>query len=272
MLFPGLIRLGRGQVKYCRPLGPPVNSTCQFCSNSHHIGGPIWIAPLHDQEFVSDLMDSLTEERFSTVSRMRGMLSMVLEELPDLPLYYELSRLCNITKLSQGKITEYLSAILNAGYRVSLTHANKVRQILSLRTTTDLILLGFQHGIKTDAPTSFLWSMMRAWARKIGKVKDNLSEGSPGKTIMMIRDETDDQISFEEHPLANPESRKKNLKRFQINPEKNWGPKMRSKTSTLKNMENAKRIRNQGKLSKKHNTESSGNDSEVKKAKMDGCD
>ena len=126
-LFPGLIRLGQGQVKYCRPMGPPVNTNCQFCSNSHHIGGPIWIAPLHDLEFVSDLMDTLTEERFSTVSRMRGMLSMVLEELPDLPLYYELSRLCNIVKLSQGKITDYLSAILNAGYRVSLTHANKVR-------------------------------------------------------------------------------------------------------------------------------------------------
>ena len=114
--------------------------------------------------------------------------------------------------------------------------------------------------------------MMRAWARKIGKVKDNLSEGSPGKMIMMNRDEADDQVSFEEHPLANPESRKKSLKRFQINPEKNWGPKCRSKTSTLKNMENAKRIRNQGKLLKKHITESSGNDSEVKKAKMDGCD
>ena len=126
-LFPCFIRLGQGQVKYCRPTGPPVNTSCQFCSNSHHIGGPIWIAPLHDLEFVSDLLDTVTEERFSTVSRMRGMLSMVLEELPDLPLYYELSRLCNITKLSQGKITEYLSAILNAGYRVSLTHANKVR-------------------------------------------------------------------------------------------------------------------------------------------------
>ena len=54
------------------------------------------------------------------------MLSMALEELEDVPLYYELARLCNITKLSQGKMTLYLSAILHAGYRVSLTHANKV--------------------------------------------------------------------------------------------------------------------------------------------------
>merc|ERR1712051_775067 len=104
--------------------------------------------------------------------------------------------------------------------------------------------------------------MMRAWSTKIGKEKDNLSEGSPGRMIMMKRDESDAAVSFEEHPLANPDSR-----------EKNWGPKMRSKTSTLKNMENAKRIRNQGKLSKKQrNSESSTNDTEVKKAKIDDCD
>ena len=121
-----ITRLGKGQIKYCRPTGPPVNTNCQFCQNTHHVGGPVWIAPLHDIEFVSNLLDSVTEERFATVARMTGMLSMVLEELPDIPLYYELSRLCNITKLNQGKITEYLSAILNAGYRVSLTHANKV--------------------------------------------------------------------------------------------------------------------------------------------------
>ena len=132
MLFDCLIRLGKNQIKYCRPTGPPVNIHCQFCSFSHHIGGPIWLAPLHDLEFVSNLLESVTEERFATVARMTGMLTMVLEELPDVPLYYELSRLCNITKLNQGKITEYLSAILNAGYRVSLTHANKVTVLLTL--------------------------------------------------------------------------------------------------------------------------------------------
>ena len=75
---------------------------------------------------MADLKQSLEEDRFQTYPRMVGMLSMVLEELQDIPLYYELSRLCNITKQSQGKITVYLSALLNAGYRVSLTHANKV--------------------------------------------------------------------------------------------------------------------------------------------------
>lgn len=83
---------------------------------------------------------------------------------------------------------------------------------------------------------------------------------------MEKQDENDEKVSFEEHPSANPESRKMNLKRFQMNPERNWGPKMRSKTSTLKQMENAKRIRNQGKSSKKMDSES---ETSTKKPKVD---
>ena len=69
--------------------------------------------------------------------------------------------------------------------------------------------------------------------------------------IMTKQEEADNKVCFVEHPDANPESRKKSLKRFQMNPERNWGPKMRSKTSTLKQTENVKRQRNQGKNANK---------------------
>jgi len=237
-----------GNIKYSLPTGPPVDRECKHCTHHHHIGGPIWIAPIHNTEFVSSVLESLEEEKFNTFARMKGMLSMVLEELQDIPLYYELARLSNITKQSQGKLTLYLSAILNSGYRVSLTHANK-------------------HGIKTDAPNEFIWAMMRAWSKKEGKTRLNLSEGSPGRIILEKTDEMDDEISFSEHPLANPESRRSSLKRFQMNPEANWGPKMRSKTSTLKNMENKKRVKNQGKHLKKKNEEN-----DTKKMRTEGVD
>ena len=126
---------------------------------------------------------------------------------------------------------------------------------------------------------------MRAWAKKEGR-KSNLSEGSPGRwvvgwwsfffiilvlcnyrIIMNKREDTDDTVCFDEHPLANPDSRKNSLKRFQMNPERNWGPKMRSKTSTLKNMENSKKLKNQGKYSKKKLSEEG--DMSVKKLRTD---
>merc|ERR550519_665186 len=92
--------------------------------------------------------------------------------------------------------------------------------------------------------------MMRAWAKREGKSLKNLSEESAGRVIMSTPSPEDDNISFEEHPDANPESRERGLKRFQVNPEPNWGPKNRSKTSLLTNSENAKKIKNQGKNKK----------------------
>ena len=112
-------------LKFSLPHGPPVDRNCKFCSHSHHIGGPIWLAPIHNVNFVKKLLDSLPCH-LGTIDRLVGMLSMVLEELEDVPLYYELTRVCNITKQSCGKLTTFLSAVLNAGYRVSLTHANRV--------------------------------------------------------------------------------------------------------------------------------------------------
>lgn len=74
---------------------------------------------------MEQLLESLPGH-LGTLDRLVGMLTMVLEELEDVPLYYELTRVCNITKQSTGKLTTFLSAFLNAGYRVSLTHANRV--------------------------------------------------------------------------------------------------------------------------------------------------
>ena len=55
------------------------------------------------------------------------------EELPDVPFYYQLDRLCSVMKLTVGKFVDFRSAILNAGFRVSISHCNK-------------------QAIKTDAP------------------------------------------------------------------------------------------------------------------------
>jgi len=228
-------------IKFGLPPGPPVDRKCKFCNQSFHIGGPIWLAPIHDRTFVTTLFEHIRDcgRPLGTMDRIVGVLSMVLEELEDVPLYYDLSRLCNITKQSQGRITAYLSAFLNAGYRVSLTHANK-------------------KGLKTDAPNEFIWAMMRAWAKSQGKgTSENLAPNTPGRTIMESGDPLDSTINFEEHPLANPDSRKKSLKRFQMNPEANWGPKTKSKTSLLGDTEISKAIRNQSKKSKHRDKEPS---------------
>merc|ERR1711962_1563850 len=127
---------------------PQFDRKCRFCQHSHIIGGPYWIAPIHDMEFVARLRESLQNcEHLGTRSRMEGMLALVNEELPDVPFYYIKDRLCALAKVKMSKQKMFRSAFLNAGYRVSLSHAHK-------------------GAIKTDAPPEFLWDMMRAYEKE----------------------------------------------------------------------------------------------------------
>jgi tRNA (guanine26-N2/guanine27-N2)-dimethyltransferase len=230
--------------KFSLPTGPPVGGQCEHCESSFHIGGPIWLDPLHDPLFVAQLLQSIQSDVYATEKRMKGMLSVVMEELEDVPLYYEIPRLTNIVKQSQEKLTFYTSAILNSGFRFSLSHANR-------------------HGLKTDAPISFLWDVFRSISRRnnLDPLK-NLHPTSPGYKIMSKAPITTD-ISFEPHHRANPPSREDHLTRFQINPESNWGPKARSKTSIIPE-KSAKQTRNQGK-----HKNSGSKEGEAKKPKCD---
>ena len=213
------------------------------------MGGPFWIAPIHDKSFVRNILQSLEScnvestntytKKFGTSDRMVGMLNVVEEELDDVPFYYSQDRLCSMAKVNSGKMINFRSALLNAGYKVSISHACKL-------------------AIKTNAPNDFVWAMMRAWGKvnqeKLGK-REKLDTNSVASRIMNSDKIPEyENISFDEHPDANPASRLSNLKRFQMNPAPNWGPKMKAHTTQKQIQE--KRNKNQGKTKRKHSLES----------------
>merc|ERR1711894_704993 len=234
---------GTNNFKYKLPTGPPMSNPCKYCDHQFQMGGPFWIAPIHDNIFVEQLLQNLEnkidmnstemcENKFGTFDRMIGMLTVAGEELPDHPFYYAQDRLCSMVKVCIGKMTNFRSALLNAGYQVSLSHACKV-------------------ALKTNAPNDFIWSMMRAWEKLNPVKKDKLDQNSIAFKIL----ENDKicefkDISFELHPEANPASREARLKRFQMNPAPNWGPKMKAHTTQTQMDE--KRNKNQGKTKRKH--------------------
>nr|CDS31677.1 N2N2 dimethylguanosine tRNA methyltransferase [Hymenolepis microstoma] len=187
-----------------------------------------------------------------TLDRIIGMLSVAAEELPDCPFYFQSDKLCSTIRTTVPKMSLLRSAFLNAGYRVSFSHAA-------------------QSSIKTDAPVSFVWDVICAWKRKYevevaaNKVKDISADnqkqqekfspptdGANGETkpdskkkrgkppkkhsrseeflcvmnALMAKPENP-KVSFEEHPDANPPSRADGLVRYQQNPQPYWGPKAR---------------------------------------------
>lgn len=210
---------------------PYVDQFCKICNYKHHEGGPIWLGPLHDQHFISDLLCNLNEMKLGTLKRIEGVLNVIHEEL-DIPLYYTLNRLMSIIRCITPSTLIFRSALLNAGYNVSYSHACKT-------------------SIKTDAPNEVIWDIVRAWEKNNPIKRNKLSNDSPAIKILDTPITTN--VSFDIHPLANPVSRQNRLTRFQQNPTVNWGPGTRSKTRI--DLENGdeipKKIKNQNKNSKK---------------------
>lgn len=196
--------------KYTPAVGPPVGSTCNHCGSRHNVGGPIWADALHDKEFLQNVIASVEKQDFklNTKDRILGMLSMAYEELPDIPLYYIGDGICDRLHCIAPSLLQIRSAILNGGYRVSLSHCAK-------------------NSHKTDAPAEFIWDIMRVWIKDHPVKESRLQEGSVVKAI--LDREPKYKISFELHPNANPPSRKQGLLRWQINPEPFWGPRPRAR-------------------------------------------
>lgn len=143
---------------------PYVDQFCKICNYKHHEGGPIWLGPLHDQHFVSDLLCNLNEMKLGTLKRIEGVLNVIHEEL-DIPLYYTLNRLMSIIRCITPSTLIFRSALLNAGYNVSYSHACKT-------------------SIKTDAPNEVIWDIVRAWEKNNPIKRNKLSNDSPAIKIL----------------------------------------------------------------------------------------
>jgi tRNA (guanine26-N2/guanine27-N2)-dimethyltransferase len=177
------------------------------------IAGPIWSAPIHDINFVSSVRASVSSDatRFlSTRQRIEGVLSVVCEELHDQPLYYVGDALCGVLHCTSPGFLPLRSALLHAGYQVSLSHANKC-------------------SFKTNASASVIWDIMRCWVRSHPVKEARLQDSMAAKTILSKQPSFEADFSL--HPEANPKSRAQGLVRWQINPERNWGPKARAARS-----------------------------------------
>ncbi|VDI71408.1 tRNA (guanine26-N2/guanine27-N2)-dimethyltransferase [Mytilus galloprovincialis] len=246
--------------KYSPATGPPVTDKCEHCGSKHHIGGPIWADPICDIDFIDRVINRVNDNKDSlkTSERIVGMLTLQKEELQEVPLYFKLDSLFGFVHSETMPLIQFRSALLNAGYRVSLSHAMK-------------------NSIKTDAPHNVLWDIIRTWV-KDHPVKPVRYEDTAIKTL--LEKECTTKVSFEEHPEANPKSRKDGLLRYQANPEPHWGPKPKA-TRAMSNELQEERKRNlQGKKSKQKDQmkeeegndakESDSNNEEVKKRKLGG--
>uniref|UniRef100_A0A3Q2YT74 tRNA (guanine(26)-N(2))-dimethyltransferase n=1 Tax=Hippocampus comes TaxID=109280 RepID=A0A3Q2YT74_HIPCM len=216
-------------MKYSAATGPPVGPTCEHCGQRHQLGGPIWAEAIHDRPFVQKVLSAVSTNpsRFETSKRIEGILSMVTEELEDAPLYYTVDSLSSTIHCNTPPLLQFRSALLHAGYRVSLSHACK-------------------NAIKTDAPPAAIWDIMRCWEKSNPVKREKLSEMTPAFKILST--EPSFEACFTVRADANPQSRQRHLTRFQENPQAFWGPKARAKAGGgISNNLQQRRMKNQNK-------------------------
>ena len=197
-----------GKDSYSVATGPVVDKSCPFCSHHFQVGGPIWIDPIFSADFVGHLREEIGANAadYGTGKRLAGMLEVISEELPDVVLFRTIDDLSRIVKCSSPSMELIRSAILNAGYRVSYSHTHRT-------------------SVKTDAPNDFIWDLMRKWVETHPVMVDRMPDSSAGRRILAQPCSRD--ISFEIRNDAEPFSKRREMIRFQVNPEPNWGPKPR---------------------------------------------
>jgi tRNA (guanine26-N2/guanine27-N2)-dimethyltransferase len=184
---------------------PTTTPNCPHCGSKTHLCGPMWAGPLHNPHFVQRMLDripSLDKEVYQTTDRLQGMLTLALEEdltlpprqaakttketepatepaaptapIPRLPpntldaapffvLPTQLARVIHCQTPGEDVMR---GAILGLGYRVSRSHCKG-------------------GSIKTNAPWSVLWEIMREFVRTKSPIKEGaVKKGSPGYNIL----------------------------------------------------------------------------------------
>ncbi|KAF9535308.1 N2,N2-dimethylguanosine tRNA methyltransferase [Crepidotus variabilis] len=176
---------------------------CPECDSHLHIAGPMWSAPLHDPVFVEKVVHHVEEskELYGTAARMKGMLTLAKEELPS-PFYFTPSRVASFFHCQCPSLDDVCSALLNAGYQVSRSHA-------------------CAGSLKTTASRAELHDLFRSWI-KLHPVKiEKISETSPA--VRLLAKENAFDADFTRHPRTLGALEMK-LVRYQENPSANWGP------------------------------------------------
>ena len=182
--------------KFSFAQAPSTSPFCEHCGFKTHLSGPMWGGPLHNPFFIQRILDalpSLNPETYGTIPRIEGMLSVAHQEslfgiqpknslesdeitrpVPPMdptlrdhhPFFFNLSCLAGVLHCVGPAHAVFCSALKRLGYRTSRSHTKA-------------------GSIRTDAPWSVVWEVMREWIRQKAPIKENaIRKGTAAWGIM----------------------------------------------------------------------------------------
>lgn len=182
------------------------------------LGGPVWAAPLCDAAWVRAVLAHVNAQPADvfphTRARINAVLGAVLDEVPDAPpLFLALDALCHTLRVSMPPRALVEHVFRAAGYRLSVSHTNP-------------------QALKTDAPQTFVWALLKRWAVVGRGIVHPLPADSLAATIF-ARTPDDPRIDIDAAEKApRPHDARTKEKRFLPNPAPHWGPASRAGRKT----------------------------------------
>jgi len=98
---------------------------CPNCSSKIKYGGPLWIGPLHNTEFIDKCiitLDVASKEQIPSKKRLLKILHLLTEEDKLPPGYYNIHKICDNLNISVPSTNSIIQKIKKHGYNTCLTH------------------------------------------------------------------------------------------------------------------------------------------------------
>ena len=172
--------------------GPSSDMACQHCGQRMHVAGPMYGGFLHSPEFITRLLAEVARAdrtTYQTLPRIEGMLETALEEVQPpaapgvaidqavdvspffaavdpTPFFVIAAKLSAIVCCENPPDDMIRGALDHLGYRVLRSHCRA-------------------GSIKTDAPWTDIWWIMREWVRQRAPIKaKNIGAQHPARKIL----------------------------------------------------------------------------------------
>ncbi|GAP82547.2 hypothetical protein SAMD00023353_0100900 [Rosellinia necatrix] len=219
-------------------LAPTANQKCTHCDSKMHLAGPMYAGPLHSPDFIKKILDGLpnaSDDIYGTKPRVEGVLQTALEEslpppddaspetkedefaaLEPYPFYFHPTNLAGAIHCVCPDEDSLRGALRHLGYETTRSHCKG-------------------GSMRTNAPWSVVWHVMREWARQKHPVKiEKIGENSPAYKLLKlggaeIEDDEVDKLEVIFDQRLGRDKSKPGLIRYQNNPTENWGPQSRAK-------------------------------------------
>ncbi|TFK55045.1 TRM-domain-containing protein [Heliocybe sulcata] len=210
-------KTGNVDVQVKTQAGPAAPERCTECDGVLHVAGPMWSGPLHDMGYVEKVLEHLeaNPDQFGTTTRMKGMLTVAKEELPQ-PFYFTPARIAGFFHCTCPSLDEVASALLHAGHSISRSHA-------------------CPGSLKTTASRQDVHDIFRGWVKSHPVKMENMSEKSTAHLLLAKQPRF--EANFKHHPASVTPSAKVKLVRYQQNPAAYWGPGTKATTSNKRKRE-----------------------------------